>query len=50
MNIPSVHFNKYWKTHHLSADGAVNSSQPGAVPPVGYDAGACVRIQDMAHE
>ena len=26
--------------HHLSADGAVNSSQPGAIPPVGYNAGA----------
>lgn len=27
--------------HHLSADGAVNSSQPGSIPPVGHDTRAC---------
>lgn len=28
-----------YNSHHLSADGAVNSTQPGAIPPVSYNAG-----------
>lgn len=42
MVIIKAHFtsNIYYKSHHLSADGAVNSTQPRAIPPVGYNAGA----------
>ena len=30
----------YYMPHRLSADGAVDSTQPGAIPPVRYNAGA----------
>lgn len=30
--------NIYYKSHHLSAYGAVNSTEPCAIPPVGYNA------------
>lgn len=29
------------QSHHLSADGAVDGPEPGSVPPVGYNTGAC---------
>lgn len=29
------------QSHHLSADGAADGSQPRPIPPVGYNAGAC---------
>lgn len=29
----------YVKSHHLSAYGTVNGTQPGAIPPVGYNTG-----------
>lgn len=34
-----LHIHTCGRSHHLSADGTADSTQPCSIPPVGYDAG-----------
>lgn len=35
------------QSYYLSADGAVDSTQPGAISPVGYNAGATEKMSTV---